>query len=65
MAIGPIWVHWAVMSGKVGYPVGYWAVDGVLSDLQLPIGTLSASKRPTTYYIYNSYNPNARFAINH
>jgi len=33
--------------------------------LQLPIGPLSASQEPTTYYIYNPYGPNARFVFNH
>ena len=65
MPIGPIWVHWAVMSGKVGYLVGYWDTDRVLSAHLLPIGPLLASQRPTVYYIYNSYHLNSRFAINH
>ena len=38
MAIGLIWVHWAVMSAKVGYLVGYWDADKILSAHQLPIG---------------------------
>ena len=47
MPIEPIWVHWAGLSGKVGYLLGYWATDMVLSAHQLPIGALSASQRPT------------------
>jgi hypothetical protein len=57
-------------------PLGYHVWQGrvpsrLLGRQQGPVGppvadrALSASLRPTTYYIYNSYNPNARFAINH
>ena len=65
MPIRPIWVHWVVLSRLVRYLAGCWVVDGIMSAHELPIGPLSASHKPTVHYIYNSYNPNARFAINH
>jgi hypothetical protein len=65
MPVEPTWVHWSILPGLIGGLVGYWATDRVLSAPQLSIGTLSTTQKPTVYYIHNSYNPNAIFAIIH
>jgi len=38
-------------------------MDSILSAIQVPIGSLSAIHGPTGYYISNSHNSDAIFAI--